>query len=361
MDLMLKSRYMKFNLFYSFSRSGGPTGARLTLGSLVLLLAAPVVPAGNSLDPQELRARALDFLAPIPDRMPGAENDTPARIELGRKLYFETALSENRTQSCNTCHRVDEFRGGVDNEATSPGAFGKRGGRNSPTVLNAGFQFAQFWDGRAGDLVEQAKGPVLNPIEMAMPSEAVVIERLQSKPHYVEAFARAFPGVGQPLSYENVARAIAAFERTLVTRDRFDDFLKGDDQALTESERRGLHDFLTMGCTTCHYGSVLGGQSFMKIGLIHSFPTDDMGRFEVTQEEGDEYRFKVPMLRNIELTHPYFHKGQVATLEESVRKMGWHQLGLELSDEQVGSLVAFLRTLTDRERRAGAQASAAGR
>ncbi|MBX3746481.1 MAG: c-type cytochrome [Verrucomicrobiae bacterium] len=352
---------MKRTLSQAFCRFSPHTGFRLTVGSLVLLLAVPFVQAGHSLDPKELRARALDFLAPIPDRMPGAEDDTPARIELGRKLYFETALSENRTQSCNTCHRVDEFRGGVDNEATSPGAFGKRGGRNSPTVLNAGFQFVQFWDGRAEDLVEQAKGPVLNPIEMAMPSEAVVIERLQSKPHYVEAFAQAFPGVESSLSYGNVARAIAAFERTLVTRDRFDDFLNGDDQALTAVERRGLDDFLTLGCTTCHYGPVLGGQSFMKVGLIHSFPTDDKGRFDVTQEEDDEYRFKVPMLRNIELTHPYFHKGQIATLEESVRKMGWHQLGLELSEEQVGSLVAFLRTLTDKERRAGAQAAAASR
>lgn len=297
-----------------------------------------------------LRALALEFVAPIPDKMPGSEQDTPAMVALGKDLFFETELSENRTQSCNTCHRVDQNLGGVDNEATSPGAFGKRGGRNSPTVLNAGFQSSQFWDGRAEDLVEQAKGPVLNPIEMAMPSEAVVIERLEKIPAYGEKFAKAFPGQDRPVSYDNVAKAIAAFERTLVTRDRFDDYLKGDNAALNALEKRGLHEFLTQGCTTCHYGPVLGGQVFQKVGLVHPFPTEDKGRFDVTKDEDDEYRFKVPMLRNIAITQPYFHGGQVPTLEESIRKMGWHQLGKELTDDEVKALVAFLRTLTDKPR-----------
>lgn len=301
-------------------------------------------------DAKTLRAQALDFVAPIPKTMPGADKDTPELVKLGKELYFEKALSENRTQSCNTCHRVDENRGGVDNEATSEGAFGKRGGRNSPTVLNAGFQFAQFWDGRADDLVAQAKGPVLNPIEMAMPSEAVVVKRLGEMPNYREAFKRAFPGVADPITYDHVATALAAFERTLITRDRFDDFLRGDDNALTPVERKGLHEFLTQGCTTCHYGPVLGGQVYQKVGLVNPFPTDDKGRFDVSKDEDDEYKFKVPMLRNIGITHPYFHKGQIATLEEAVRKMAWHQLGKEMSDDQVKSLVAFLNSLTDKPR-----------
>jgi cytochrome c peroxidase len=317
----------------------------LALGMTTGWAAAAPVPGDAT-----LRALALEFVAPIPDQMPGAEQDTPVMVALGKDLFFETELSENRTQSCNTCHRVDGNLGGVDNEATSPGAFGKRGGRNSPTVLNAGFQLSQFWDGRAEDLVEQAKGPVLNPIEMAMPSEAVVIERLGKMAAYREKFAKAFPGQEQPLSYDNVAKAIAAFERTLVTRDRFDDYLKGDDAALNSLEKRGLHEFLTQGCTTCHYGPVLGGQVFQKVGLVNPFPTEDKGRFDVTKDEDDEYRFKVPMLRNIAITQPYFHAGQVATLEESIRKMGWHQLGKELTEDEVKALAAFMRTLTDKPR-----------
>jgi cytochrome c peroxidase len=301
-------------------------------------------------DAATLREQALLMLSPIPDRMPGAEKDTPAMVKLGEALYFEKELSVNGAQSCNTCHQVDRGLGGVDREPTSPGAFGKRGGRNSPTTLNAGFQFAQFWDGRAADLVEQAKGPVLNPVEMAMPSEAIVIERLNALPQYRELFLEAFPGSTQPISYDNTARAIAAFERTLVTRDRFDDFLRGDDRALTPVEQKGLHEFLTRGCTTCHNGPVVGGQTFQKIGLIHPFPTEDMGRYDISKEEGDEFKFKVPMLRNIALTAPYYHKGQVATLEEAVRRMGWHQLGQELSDATVAELVAFLHTLTDKPR-----------
>lgn len=147
-----------------------------------------------------------------------------------------------------------------------------------------------------------------------------------------------------------MAKAIAAFERTLVTRDRFDDFLKGDDQALKPAELRGLHELLSLGCTTCHYGPVIGGQVYQKLGLVNPYPTEDKGRFDVTKDEDDQFRFKVPMLRNIAITGPYFHKGQHATLEEVVRKMAWHQLGKELAEEQVKSLVAFLHTLTDKPR-----------
>ncbi len=325
-------------------------GVALAAAAAFGLLASIAATAADVPDPAELRKMALEAIQPIPATMPGAENDTPEMIELGRELYFEKALSENRTQSCNDCHRVDQHFAGVDNEPTSPGAFGKRGDRNSPTVLNAGFQFAQFWDGRAEDLVEQAKGPVLNPVEMAMPDEVTVVRRLKEITRYEPMFRAAFPKDEDPINYDNTARAIAAFERTLVTRDRVDDFLNGDDNALTPTELKGMHEFLTLGCTTCHYGPVLGGQTFQKVGLIHPFPTEDLGRFTVTQEEGDEYRFKVPMLRNVALTYPYFHAGQVSTLEEAVRKMGWHQLGQDLTEEQVRNITAFLSALTDKPR-----------
>jgi cytochrome c peroxidase len=305
------------------------------------------------LDAKALRTQALELIGPIPEKMPGCDKDTPALVQLGKELYFETALSKNHSQSCNTCHRVDENRGGVDNDPTSKGAFGERGGRNSPTTLNAGFQFAQFWDGRADDLKAQAKGPVLNPVEMAMPEEAEVVKRLNAMPKYQGMFKAAFPGEAAPVTYDNMAHAIAAFERTLVTRDRFDDFLKGDDKSLTATELKGLNQFLTQGCTTCHYGPVMGGQVYQKVGLVNPFPSDDKGRSVVSKDEDDDFKFKVPMLRNIAITQPYFHKGQIATLEDAVRKMGWHQLGKEFTDEEVRSLVAFLKTLTDKPRAKG--------
>jgi cytochrome c peroxidase len=317
---------------------------------LAALAAGPMVRGADGTDPKALRKQALELIPPVPDKMPGAEKDTAALVKLGKELYFEKALSKNNSQSCNSCHMVEGKRGGVDNEATSPGAFGKRGGRNSPTTLNAGFQFAQFWDGRAEDLKAQAKGPVLNPVEMAMPAETEVVSRLGAIAKYQELFKAAYPGEAQPVTYDNMAHAIAAFERTLVTHDRFDAFLKGDDKALSSTELKGLNEFLTLGCTTCHYGPVIGGQVYQKIGLVNPYPTDDKGRSEITKDEDDQFKFKVPMLRNIAITQPYFHKGQVATLDEAVRKMAWHQLGKELSKDQADALVAFLHALTDTER-----------
>jgi cytochrome c peroxidase len=300
--------------------------------------------------PADLRAKARDILGPLPDRMPGSAEDTPALVALGRKLYFEKKLSVNNSQSCNTCHRVDEGRGGVDNEPTSEGAFKKRGDRNSPTTLNAGFHMAQFWDGRAPNLVEQAKGPILNPVEMAMPDEAEVIKRLKADRSYPPLFDKAFPGAADKISYENVARAIAAFERTLVTRDRFDDFQKGDDAALNETELRGLDLFLTAGCTTCHFSPTLGATTYQKVGLVHPYETPDLGRAKVTKDEDDNNKFKVPSLRNIALTAPYFHDGKQATLRETVVKMAFHQLDRKLTDAEADALVAFLNTLTDKTR-----------
>ncbi|MEY5010252.1 MAG: hypothetical protein RLZZ253_1391 [Verrucomicrobiota bacterium] len=332
----------------------------LLAGSLALSVAgAPgVARAAEAPKPGEIRSRAQAFFQPIPDKMPGSDKDSAELVTLGRQLYFEKGLSANNSQSCNSCHAVDRNMGGVDNEPTSPGAFGKRGGRNSPTVLNAGFHLAQFWDGRAADLVAQAKGPILNPIEMAMPSEAEVVKKLSAVAEYPKAFAAAFPGQKDPLTYENIAQAIAAFERTLVTHDRLDDFLKGDDQALTGVELKGLETFVSTGCIACHNGPLLGANSYQKMGVVNAYANgEDLGRHAVTKSEEDKLKFKVPSLRNIALTGPYFHDGKAASLEEAVRQMAWLQLGRKLEDGDVKSIVAFLNTLTDKARASKGSAS----
>ena len=332
-----------------------------TLGVMLLrlgLLGGGAALAASSTSPANLRQKALEVLAPIPARMPGAEKDSPEQVALGKRLFFEKRLSKNETQSCNSCHVVDQNRGGVDNEATSPGAFGKRGGRNSPTVLNAGFHVAQFWDGRAETLADQAKGPILNPIEMGMPDPQSVMERLKADKSYPRQFAKAFPGQGDPLTYDNLAHAIASFERTLVTRDRFDDFLRGDDGALSTSAQRGLQEFLTVGCATCHNGPLVGGNGFKKFGIFEAYlPDTDKGRIAVTKDEADENVFKVPSLRNVAITGPYFHDGREPSLEAAIRRMGKIQLNVDLSSEQVSSIADYLQSMTDRGRKAKPVAS----
>ncbi len=300
----------------------------------------------------ELRTKANEVLGTLPARMPGAEKDTPTQVALGRQLYFDKLLSVNQTISCSSCHGLEGKQAGVDGQPTSKGALGQRGERNSPTVLNAGFHFAQFWDGRAPDLREQAKGPILNPVEMAMPNEGEVVQRLKESAEYPARFAAAFPDEASPVTYDNLARAVAAFERTLITHDRFDDFLKGDDAALNPQELAGLNLFLTTGCTTCHQGPLLGGTTYQKLGLVHPYEkTTDKGRFQVTKDEDDTYKFKVPSLRNSALTAPYFHDGSLATLKEVVPKMAYLQLDKRLAPAEVDAIVAFLNTLSDKARR----------
>ncbi|MFN3604879.1 MAG: cytochrome-c peroxidase [Leptonema sp. (in: bacteria)] len=297
----------------------------------------------------ELRERAKKYFQPIPEKIMGFENVSKEQIELGKKLYFETKLSINDSQSCNSCHNVDNNGPGVDNKPVSDGALpGKKGDRNAPTVWNAGFHIAQFWDGRAKDLIEQAKGPILNPVEMAMPSEDAVIKKISSIEEYKELFKKAFPEVEQPVTYDNLAKAIAAFESTLITKDRFDDFLLGNDQALTKEELNGLETFLNTGCQSCHNGALIGGNSYQKMGVLQPFQTKDLGRFNVTKKEEDKYVFKVPSLRNVEVTAPYFHDGSAKTLEEAVKTMALVQLNKQLNEEEVKSIVTFLKALTDK-------------
>ena len=267
------------------------------------------------------------------------------KVKLGQMLYHEKRISKNHDISCNSCHDVNNY--GVDGKPTSPGHKGQLGGRNSPTVMNAYTHIAQFWDGRAADVEEQAKGPVLNPIEMAMPSERVVLKVLKSMPEYRAAFKAAFPKEKRPVTYQNFANAVGAFERQLATPSRFDIFLGGDDSALNEAEQEGLAVFMESGCIACHMGAQLGGHMYQKLGLVKAWPNQkDQGRFEVTKKEEDRMFFKVPSLRNIEKTGPYFHDGQTQSLEEAVKMMAAHQLGKELTDQQVTSIITFLKTLT---------------
>lgn len=295
---------------------------------------------------KEPDAGKLGLLKPLPTSWD--VKDAPAldkKITLGRMLYFDTRLSKNQDVSCNSCHKLDGF--GVDGQPTSEGHKKQRGGRNSPTVYNAAAHFVQFWDGRAQDVEAQAKGPILNPVEMAMPNEAKVVEVLLSIPEYVKAFEEAFPGEKEPVTYNNMATAIGAFERRLSTPSRFDKYLAGDKTALNEAELAGLSLFLETGCTTCHVGATVGGTMYQKAGLVVPWPNlKDNGRFEVSKKDDDKFRFKVPSLRNVEKTGPYFHDGSVASLDEAVKMMAKHQLGKDLKAEEVTSIVTFLKTLT---------------
>lgn len=296
-----------------------------------------------------LAAQAAATFGVLPETMPGAAADTPELVALGKSLFFEKRLSATGTQSCNDCHRLDGDRpSGTDGKPTSDGASGTRGTRNSPSVKNAGYHVSQFWDGRAKTLEEQAPGPILNPVEMAMPSAAAAEAALRAAPELGERFASAFPGETEPVTLANAARALAAFERTLRTHDRLDDFLKGDLEALSHREAAGLQLFLKTGCTTCHNSPTIGANQYQLLGLVKPWETEDDGRFTVTKEEEDRHKFKVPSLRNAPNTGPYFHDGSVDRLDEAVRKMAWHQLGKELTDDEIASIVAFLGALADR-------------
>ena len=321
-----------------------------------ILVALTLIPLSlpNADESDLLMRRANRFFEVLPDSMPGAENDTAERIALGKRLFFDKRLSINDNQACVSCHKLDDGFAGVDNLPTSPGARGEIGTRNSPTVLNAGFQDSQFWDGRAEDLVDQAKQPILNPIEMGMPDEAFVVAKIRAIESYRQKFAEAFPDQNPAISYQNIAEAIAAFERTLITPSRFDDFLDGDQTALTEEEQRGLATFLELDCNSCHDGIMLGGETFEPLGKENPYENQaDQGIFDLTGNEEDRMFFKVAPLRNVALTAPYFHDGRIASLDEAIRKMGKLQLDLDLDTEQVSDIASFLRALSDKDRERG--------
>lgn len=269
------------------------------------------------------------------------------RIALGKKLFFEQRLSLSGAISCNSCHNL--ARGGSDNLPTSIGHKWNLGPINSPTVLNAKYNLAQFWDGRAKDLREQAGGPIANPGEMAS-THPVAVEALKSIPEYTAWFNEAYPGSGVTIA--NVQDAIASFEETLVTpQSRFDQWLLGNDKALNKQELAGYTFFKEKGCAGCHNGPAVGGGSYQRFGLVKPYDKDTktLGRFNVTKLDSDKFVFKVPTLRNIALTYPYFHDGSVWTLEEAVGIMAEHQLGLTLKPDETAALVSFLKTLTGKQ------------
>ena len=294
---------------------------------------------------------AKNLFQPLPTEAPNPDNAvTPEKVLLGKTLYYDNRLSLNNTESCNTCHNLATF--GVDNKSTSPGDNGKLGNRNSPTVLNAALHFVQFWDGRMKDVEEQAGGPVMNPAEMGMPDEKLVMSRLANNEGYKKMFEAAFPSDKQPVSFTNMRKSIAAFERTLLTPGKFDKFLGGDLTALNEQELKGVNTFVETGCTTCHMGPLLGGNMFQKYPLFGTHKeltgstVDDFGKMAATNAEADKYFFKVPSLRNIAETWPYLHDGSVKELDKMVQIMAKGQLNKELTPEQTSDITAFMKALT---------------
>jgi cytochrome c peroxidase len=282
----------------------------------------------------------------LPEAVPAKTGPADqAKIALGRMLFYEPRLSADQKISCNSCHTLSNY--GVDGEPTSEGFKGQRGDRNSPTVYNAAAHFVQFWDGRAADVEEQAKGPVLNPVEMALPNSKFAVAVLKSMPEYVEAFKAAFPGEKNPVTFDNAAAAIGAFERGLLTPARWDKFVAGDQAVLTAEEKAGFNKYVELGCQTCHLGALMGGSMYQKLGLMKAYPdSSDPGRNKITKSDADRMVFKVPSLRNIEKTGPYFHNGKVVSLEQAVTEMAQYQLGKAPAEAEVKSVIAFLKTLT---------------
>ncbi len=281
---------------------------------------------------------ADNLIKPIPNDFT-TETD---KVMLGKKLFLDPRLSQDNTISCASCHDLNY--GGADSVAFSFGVDGRTGTINSPTVFNAVYNIAQFWDGRAKDLKEQVISPITNHNEMAS-NEQEIITKLLKDPYYVKKFHKLYK---DGITLQNISDAIAAFEQRLITPNaRFDLFLKGNTAVLSTDEKDGYALFKNLGCIACHNGVNIGSNMFQKFGVFAEHNTSDtnLGRYNVTHNERDKYYFKVPTLRNIEKTAPYFHDGSAATLEDAVKKMGYYQLGQKLSNEEVKKLTQFLKTL----------------
>ena len=299
--------------------------------------------------------KALPTKVPVP-----ADNPmTPQKIELGKMLFFDPRLSIDGTISCNSCHNVMSHGG--DGRPVGVGIHGQRGGRGSPTVWNSAFQTVQFWDGRAATLEEQAKGPLINGVEMGMTSHDFTLERLRQIPGYVEAFKKAFPKEKNSFTIDTMAKALASYERTLITPNSpFDKYMRGTKKAMTAQQIRGMKLVDEIGCTSCHTGDNFSGEGFkMGEGNYQPFPQipgskydkqydimADLGRYEATKNPEDKNKWRVPTWRNVAITAPYFHNGKVKTLDEAVRVMAKTQLDVDLKENQVDDIVAFLNALT---------------
>jgi cytochrome c peroxidase len=304
---------------------------------------APISRANAHSDEDELSPRILRRFAPISEV---TGTGTSPLVSLGRMLYFEPLLSRTGTVSCNSCHPLDKY--GATNTAVSTGVDGKQGSRNAPSTYNAAGHFRQFWDGRAATLGEQAQGPIQNPAEMGMES-ARVVQVLAGVEGYRQAFARAYPGQAQPISFSNVSAAIAEFESGLITPGRWDRYLLGDKSALTQREKDGAKLFSNLGCMVCHTGAYIGGTMFEKLGVHLPWPNQqDRGRSQISKSSADDMVFKVPSLRNVANTSPYFHDGSVTSLKQAVLLMSRHQLGEEVTGDEADDIVAWLGSLTGR-------------
>ena len=319
----------------------------------VLLIACGLVAGLAGAAEPQVHWQALPTVAPAPADNP----TTPAKVRLGKMLFFDSRLSSTGTVSCFSCHNVME--GGDDHRPVSIGVEAQRGGRNAPTVWNAAFLSVQFWDGRAATLEDQAKGPPVNSVEMGMKSLTMVIERIRRIPGYAPYFHQAF-GPGEVITMDNAAKAIAAYERTLITPgSAYDRYVQGDHSALTAQQVRGMQTFAAVGCAGCHQGPNFSGPPLpMGTGFFVKFPIytnnpyvqkyhlmSDLGRYDVTHREADKHMWRVPGLRNLLYTEPYFHNGSVASLPQAVRVMAATQLDRKLTDAQVRDIAAFLGAL----------------
>jgi cytochrome c peroxidase len=311
------------------------------LGPRPALRDAEVAPAQEvAINPRILRR--FKPLAPVADDLDAIDR---ARIAVGKQLFFDPRLSKHGDVACVTCHPFE--RGGTDGLAVSKGDAGRTGTRNAPTVFNAARHFAQFWDGRVAHLEEQAGKPFLEKTEMGMIDESAVVAAIAAIPGYRVALGDAFPEDANPVTFAHITDVIAAYETTLITPSRWDQYLRGDVSALTAQEVEGVKLFADTGCIQCHTGELVGGSMFQKVGVAVPWPNQaDPGRYSITKQEVDRMVFKVPTLRNVADTAPYFHDGSVSDLSEAVRRMGEHQLGVDLPADEVAHIVAWLKTLS---------------
>jgi cytochrome c peroxidase len=320
---------------------------------LIALAAASalLVTTASHAQDADLRTQAAGIFKPLPKTMPSPDNPiTPEKVALGRLLFFETRVSEDGTVSCARCHLPWLYA--TDGLEKPIGAEHRVNPRNAPTVLNAALQISAHWRGDRKSVEDQATKALVGPPSFGNPNYEAAMARIKAIPAYPPLFAKAFPKDADPVTPENWGKAIGAYERTLVTPSPFDRYLSGDESALGADAKAGLREFMQTGCIACHNGVDVGGGMYQKFGLVEDYwkatgsPTPDKGRFDVTKDPADMYVFKVPSLRNVAMTPPYFHDGSVATLPEAVRVMARVQLGRKLTDEQIGRIVAFLQSLT---------------
>jgi cytochrome c peroxidase len=337
----------------------GNHGFGVLLGSLLVLTACSkeeekrhyvkpspsVASSASSATSVKVDEAKLGLFAPLPDVSVQTTPESKAKVVLGRLLFHDKRLSKDQGESCNKCHNLALF--GADGTDFSPGFGGKPSDRNTPSIYDGALEFAQFADGRAETTEDAVKAVLDDPVLMGKPGAAHIETTLRSIPAYAEAFKSAFPGDGEPVTLANTVSAISAFTRGLVTPSRWDRFLKGDATALTDDEKKGFTTFVDTGCTTCHVGALVGGTMYQILGKVKPWPNlSDKGRSRATQSAGDDMMFKVPSLRNVARTGPYFHDASAKTLADAVKKMATHQLGKELGDDDTKGIVLWLETLS---------------